>query len=88
MTGLSAPPRASMGGWAGPRAGLNGCGKFPLTGIRAPDRRTRNKSLYRLSLMYKYERYLPREITLHVAEIVNTEPLQHYTQESRFVSGI
>ena len=34
----------------GPRAGLDGWGKFsPLTGIRSPDRPTRSESQYRLS---------------------------------------
>ena len=39
-----------IGGWVGPRAGLDGCGKsHPPTGIRSPDRPARNESLYRLS---------------------------------------
>ena len=33
----------------GPRAGLDGCGKSRLTGIRFPDRAARRDSLYRLS---------------------------------------
>ena len=33
----------------GPRAGLDGCGKSPLTGIRSPDRPACSQSLYRLS---------------------------------------
>ena len=34
----------------GPRAGLDGCGKFcPPTGVRSPDRPARSESLYRLS---------------------------------------
>jgi hypothetical protein len=36
------------GGWVGPRAVLDRCGKS-LTGIRSPDRPARNQSLYRLS---------------------------------------
>ena len=38
--------------WAGPRAGMDGCGKsrpLPPTGIRSPDRPARSESLYRLS---------------------------------------
>jgi hypothetical protein len=35
--------------WEGPRAGLDGCGKSRLTGIRSPDRPARKESLYRLS---------------------------------------
>jgi hypothetical protein len=33
----------------GPRAGLDGCGKFRPTGIRFPKRLVRSESLYRLS---------------------------------------
>jgi hypothetical protein len=37
------------GGWVGPQAHLEGCGKFRLpTQIRCPDRPTRNESLHRL----------------------------------------
>ena len=36
-----------IGGWVGPRGGLNGCGKSH-TGIRYPDRPIRSESLYRL----------------------------------------
>ena len=39
-----------IGGWVGPRAGLDRCGKpHPPTGIRSPDRPARSQSLYRLS---------------------------------------
>ena len=39
-----------IGGWVGPRAGLDGCGeKSSPIGIRSPDRPARSKSLYRLS---------------------------------------
>jgi hypothetical protein len=39
-----------IGGWVGPRAGLDGCGKSrPPTGIRSPGRPFRSVSLYRLS---------------------------------------
>jgi len=37
------------GGWVGPRAGLDWCGKSRPTGIRFPDRPARRQSLYRLS---------------------------------------
>jgi len=38
------------GGWVGPRAGLDMCGKSrPFTGIRSPERPARSQSLYRLS---------------------------------------
>jgi hypothetical protein len=39
-----------IGGWVGPRAGLDGDEKSrPPTGIRSPDRLARSESLYRLS---------------------------------------
>ena len=39
-----------IGGWVGPRAGLDECGIAPPppTGIRSPDRPARSESLYRL----------------------------------------
>jgi len=37
-----------IGGWVGPRAGLDGCGKFRPPEIRSPDRPVRSQSLYRL----------------------------------------
>ena len=38
-----------IGGWVGPRAGLDGCGKSRPTWIRSPDRPACSESLYRLS---------------------------------------
>jgi len=38
-----------IGGWVGPRAGLDGVENLAPTGIRSPDRPARNDSLYRLS---------------------------------------
>ena len=32
------PGTHCIGGWVGPRAGLDGCGKSRPTGIRSPDR--------------------------------------------------
>jgi hypothetical protein len=49
-----------IGGWVGPRAGLKGCGKCHLIGIRSSDRPARSQSLYLLSylsratLSYRY----------------------------------
>ena len=43
------PGTHCIGGWVGPKAGLDGCGKSPHTGIRTPDRTIRSESLYRLS---------------------------------------
>jgi len=42
------PGNHCIGGWVGPRADLDGCGKSLPTGIRSPDRPARIKSLYQL----------------------------------------
>jgi hypothetical protein len=42
------PGTRCIGGWAGPRAGLDECGKSHTIGIRSPDRPARSESLYRL----------------------------------------
>ena len=38
-----------IGGWAGPRVGLDRCEKFRPTEIRSPGRPARGQPLYRLS---------------------------------------
>ena len=44
------PSTLCIGGWVGPKAGLDRCVKSrPPTGIRSPDRQARSQSLYRLS---------------------------------------
>jgi hypothetical protein len=43
------PSTHCIGGWVGPTAGLDGCGKTRPTGIRSPDGPARSESLYRLS---------------------------------------
>jgi hypothetical protein len=43
------PGTHCIGGWVGPRAGLDGCGKCRPTGIWSPDRPARSDSLYQLS---------------------------------------
>jgi len=43
------PGTHCTGGWVGPRAGLDGCGKSFPTGFRSPDRLARGESLHRLS---------------------------------------
>jgi hypothetical protein len=42
------PGTHCTGGWVGPGAGLDRCGKSRLTGIRFPDPPARSESLYRL----------------------------------------
>jgi hypothetical protein len=37
-----------IGGWVGPRVGLDGCGKSLPTGILAPDRLDRSEPISRL----------------------------------------
>ena len=41
-----------IGGWVGPRAGLDGCGKSAPTGIWSPDHPIRSESLYRLHPLF------------------------------------
>jgi hypothetical protein len=43
------PGTHCIGGWVGPGAGLDRCGKPRPTGIRSPDIPARSESLYRLS---------------------------------------
>jgi hypothetical protein len=43
------PGTHSIGGWVGPRAGLDGCVKSRPTGIQSPDRPASSESLHRLS---------------------------------------
>ena len=52
---LEKPGTHCTGGWVGPRAGLDRCGKSRITGIRSPDRPSRSQSLYRLSYPAHYE---------------------------------
>ena len=60
-----------IGGWVGPKAGLDRCGKnITSTGIRSPKRPLRIESLYRL-------RYLGPYIYIHtllLSELFHTEP--------------
>jgi hypothetical protein len=42
------PGTHCTGGWVGPGAGLDRCGKSPPTGIRSPDLPARSELLYRL----------------------------------------
>jgi hypothetical protein len=49
------PGTHCTGGWVGPRAGLDRCGKSRPTEIRSPDRPARSQSLYRLS--YRAQNY-------------------------------
>jgi hypothetical protein len=42
------PGTYCTGGWVGPEAGLDRCGKSRPTGIRSPDLPARSESLYRL----------------------------------------
>ena len=51
------PGNLCIGGWVGPRVGLDGCGKSrPPTGIRSLDRPARSESLHRLSYSGTYKR--------------------------------
>jgi hypothetical protein len=43
------PNTHCIGGWVGPRTGLDGCGKSCPTGIQSPDRLAHSESLYQPS---------------------------------------
>ena len=43
------PGTRCIGGWVGPRAGLDRCGNFAPLRIRSPDRPDHSESLYGLS---------------------------------------
>jgi hypothetical protein len=47
--GRFTPGTHCIGGWVGPRGGLDGYGKSRPTGIRSPNRKARSESLYGLS---------------------------------------
>jgi hypothetical protein len=46
-----------IGGWVGPRAGLDGCGKSRPRRDSIPDRPARSESLYRLSYLGPFIKY-------------------------------
>jgi hypothetical protein len=61
------PGTHCTGGWVGPGAGLDWCGKSRPTGIRSPDLPVRSESLYRLrhpgsNLQIHYTNFM---LTLH-----------------------
>ena len=60
------PGTHCIGGWVGPTAVLDGCGKSPPppTGIRSPDRPARGKSLYRRSYHGPYVSHRARFLIL------------------------
>jgi hypothetical protein len=66
------PGTHCIGGWVGPRAGLDGCGKSCPIGIRSPDRPSRSESLYRLSYpgRHYYYYYLPQLCFLSVVIVL------------------
>ena len=68
-------------GWVGPRAGLDGCGKFPPTGIRSPDLPACSESLYRLSYRGRLNFMWMQQIILHVKHPVRRETSELYTQD-------
>jgi hypothetical protein len=61
------------GGWVGPSATLDGCGKSrPPTGIRSADGPAHSESLYRLSYTggycYRYSLIITQAVPKHVAK--------------------
>ena len=47
-----------MGGWVGPRAGMDGCRKSAPFAIRSPDRPARSQSLYSLRYPKQRKKYV------------------------------
>ena len=79
------PDTHCIWGWVGPRAGLNGCGKFrpppPPPGIRFPDRPTRSESLYRVRYIYiKWQiRLVPPPVNGRRVLIINSLDLLFFS---------
>jgi len=83
------PGTHCIGGWVGPRAVLDGCGKSRHpTGIRSPDRPARSESPYRLSypgprltevhvcnVAYFIYLVLLHNLDILIAQYVNVGPL-------------
>jgi len=63
------------GGWVGPRAGLDGCGKSHPHRDSIPDRPARSQSLYRLS-------YRAHKIKLHILLIIEAQ--QGYLTRTKY----
>ena len=59
-----------IGGWVGPRVGVDGCGKLARTGIRSPDRPVRSESLYRLSYPGPLKRHKTSKITFDLKKYI------------------
>ena len=63
------PGTHCTGGWVGPRAGLDWCGKSRPTGIRSPDRPARRQSLYRLRYPAHKVPYFLRDIVPKLMDV-------------------
>jgi hypothetical protein len=57
------PSTRYIGGWVGPKAGLDRCEILAVTGILSPDRPASSESLYRLN--YPDPRKLPKHYHVH-----------------------
>ena len=79
------PCNHCTGGWVGPRAGLDRCGKTRPHRDRSPDRSARSQSLYRLRypdhcLLYDFRNMkrriqIMRFLTTHMSNITTVVPL-------------
>ena len=73
------PVAHCIGDWVGPRAGLDGCGKSRITGIRFPDRPASSESPYRLSypcrrvknIVYWRSGFLLRSVRVYSTRVVS-----------------
>ena len=72
------PGTHCVGGWVGPRAGLDGCGKSRLHRDSIPDRPARSESLYWLS--YHGPRPLQREAVILVIVVAEFRDIEMWSQ--------
>ena len=63
------PGTHCTGGWVGPRAVVDRCGKSHLNGIRSPDRPARSQSLHRLSCPTHKPNTLKIQVTIGLLSV-------------------
>jgi hypothetical protein len=74
----------STGGWVGPSAGMDRCGKFLPTGIRSPDRPARSQSLYRIRYPAHPVEFSQIESNINDPEVVSLNLSLYLTHAARF----
>jgi len=85
------PGTHCVGGWVGPRAGLDRCeeSRPPPTGIRSPDRIFRSESLYRLEYRYRFKFFIGLvSWDSKVVPTVNDSLLRYISQRVWVTAGV